>query len=339
MELYGATREEIVKQVSELGQPEFRGRQVADWIYGRSAREFASMTNLPKTLRDQLAAHHAVTRSEVMRKSRSRDGTTKFLLKMADGEQIESVLLPYPDRVSVCVSTQVGCAAGCVFCATADCGLVRNLTPGEIVDQVATLQEHAGARITHVVFMGMGEPLMNLPNVLSAIELLHKEIGISMRRMTISTVGLTSAIRKLAKLDLQLTLAISLHAPDVRLRRQLIPLSSRTPLQELIEACRDYAQSTKRRVTFEYLLIAGVNDSTEQAGKLAKLLQGILCHVNLIPYNEVPGKEFKRPSRNAISAFRSVLERGGVEVTQRAERGHSIAAACGQLRAAELNKN
>lgn len=322
------------KLVKSLGQPEYRARQIADWLYKKHAHDVASMNNLPSVLREQLAGCCSVTRSEIVKESRSSDGSTKFLLELSDGEQIESVLLPYSDRVSVCVSTQVGCSAGCVFCATADCGLVRNLTAGEIVDQVLTMQEHSGPRVSHVVFMGMGEPLMNLPNVLKAIALLHDEVGISMRRMTVSTVGITPAIRKLAKEGMQLTLAISLHAPDARLRRQLVPLSSRFPLPELIQACRDYAETTKRRITFEYLLLAGVNDSPDQAAALARLLKGMLCHVNLIPYNEVAGKEFSRPGKKAVAAFRSVLERNGIEVTQRLERGHAIAAACGQLRRA-----
>lgn len=334
MELLGTSKEELAKLIKGIGQPEFRSRQIAEWLYKKGARDFASMTNLPSTLRDELAAICTLTRSEIVRESKSRDGTTKFLLQLSDGEQIESVLLPYADRVSVCVSTQIGCSAGCIFCATADCGLVRNLTAGEIVDQVLTLQEQAGVRVTHVVFMGMGEPLMNLPNVLKAVEILHDEVGISMRRMTVSTVGITPAIKKLAKLDLQLTLAISLHAPDARLRRQLIPLSLKFPLPELIEACRKYAELTKRRLTFEYLMLAGVNDSPEQALALAKLLKGMLCHVNLIPYNEVAEKEFSRPSKKAVAAFRTVLERNGIEVTQRMERGHAISAACGQLRRA-----
>lgn len=334
MELFGATREEIVGFVSKLGQPEFRGRQVADWLYRKSAHDFASMTNLPAALRERLASEATITRSEVVKDSRSRDGATKFLLRLSDGESIESVLLPYPDRISVCVSTQIGCSAGCAFCATAESGLVRNLTTGEIVDQVLTLQEKAGARITHVVFMGMGEPLMNLPNVLAAIHLLHNEVGISMRRITISTVGITPAIKKLAKLDMQITLAVSLHAPDARLRRELIPLSAKFPLPELIQACREYADFTKRRVTFEYLLLADINDSPEQATKLANLLKGMLCHVNLIPYNEVAGKALRRPGKKSIAAFRAILEGHGIEVTQRLERGHAVAAACGQLRRA-----
>lgn len=337
IELFGMTRAELSSYVEQLGHPSFRGRQIAEWLYRKGVRDASAMTNLPAPLRDELATSAAITRSEVVGESRSTDGTTKFLLKLSDGETIESVLLPYPDRISVCVSTQIGCAAGCVFCATAECGLVRNLSAGQIVDQVLTLQERAGGpghnqRVSHVVFMGMGEPLMNLPNVLKAIDLLHAEVGISMRRLTISTVGVTPAIRKLAEMDLPVTLAISLHAPDDTLRRKLIPLAARFPLDELLRACTEYAEKTKRRLTFEYLLLAGVNDSPEQAHRLARLLKGMLCHVNLIPYNEVAGRNFRRSTRASIAAFRAVLEREGIEVTQRLERGHAVAAACGQLR-------
>lgn len=332
MELFGSSRAEMCGMCQQFGHSAFRGRQIADWLYKKGVREIDSMTNIPLSLRERLSEIASITRCEVVKTSRSRDGTTKFLLKLSDDELIESVLLPCPDRTSVCVSTQIGCAAGCAFCATAESGLVRNLSAGEIVDQVLTLQEKAGARVTHVVLMGMGEPLLNLPNVLKAIQLLHDEVGISMRRLTISTVGITPAIRKLAEMDLQLTLAISLHVPDDELRRRLIPLAARFPLNELIATCKNYANKTKRRVTFEYLLLAGVNDSPAQAMKLAKLLHGTLCHVNLIPYNEVADKEFRRPSRSAVAAFKSVLERDGIEVTQRVERGHAVAAACGQLR-------
>ncbi len=332
MELFGLDKAELSSVCEGLGHSAYRGKQIADWLYKRGARSFSQMTDLPTAMREQLTRAAAVTRSQVVEESRAKDGSSKFLLRLSDGETIESVLLPYPDRISVCVSTQIGCAAGCVFCATADSGFVRNLTAGEIVDQVITLQERAGARVTHVVFMGMGEPLLNLANVLAAVHILHNEVGISMRHMTISTVGITPAIRRLAGSELQLTLAISMHAPDDSLRRKLIPLARKFPLNELIEACADYADRTKRRVTFEYLLIGGVNDSSDHARSLAALLGKTLCHVNLIPYNQVPGKDFTRPSRRSVAHFREALERAGIEVSQRMERGHAVSAACGQLR-------
>lgn len=332
MELFGLDRAELSSLSEQLGQPSFRGKQIAEWLYSGRARDFASMITLPAAMRDALANAASITRCEVVTESKSPDGTCKYLLQLGDGETIESVLIPYADRVSVCVSTQVGCAAGCVFCATAMCGFVRNLTAGEIVDQVLTLQEKGGQRVTHVVFMGMGEPLLNFDNIVKALHLLNDEVGIGMRRMTVSTVGIPPAIKKLRELDLQITLAISLHASDDALRRQLIPLSAKYPIEELLQVCRGYADSTKRRITFEYLLLAGVNDSPAQASALAKLLAHTLCNVNLIPLNEISGIAYKRPARAAIQAFRSVLEEAGVEVTQRMERGHSISAACGQLR-------
>jgi len=332
MELLGLDKGELSALCVELGHPAFRGKQIADWLYSKGVREISGMSNLPAGLREQLAGAGTLSRCEVVGESRSSDGAVKYLLRLADGETIETVLLPYSDRTSVCVSTQVGCRMGCLFCATADCGFVRNLGPGEIVDQVITLQELGGRRVTHVVLMGMGEPLMNLANVVKAMRLLNDEMGISMRRITLSSVGITPAIDKLAALDLQITLAISLHAPNDELRAMLIPIATKYPLKGLIQACGRYADSTKRRLTFEYLLISGVNDKPEHAAELVRLLSGMLAHVNLIPYNEVEGKRYRKPSRQAVSEFRRVLENGGMEVTQRLERGKDISAACGQLR-------
>lgn len=332
LELTGLNTAELSSLCLELGHSSFRGKQIADWIYRKSVHSIAEMTNLPAALRAQLIEKCTLTRSEPIRESKSKDGAVKYLLRLADGETIESVFLPYSDRTSVCVSSQVGCTAGCVFCATADCGFVRNLAPGEIVDQVLILQEKGGSRVSHVVLMGMGEPLLNLQNVIKAIRLLNDEVGISMRRITLSTVGITPAIRKLADLDLQITLAVSLHAPNDDLRKQLIPLAAKFPLNDLMQACRDYANSTKRRVTFEYLMISGVNDSQQHALELSRILAGIMGHVNLIPYNEVAGKVYRKPSSKAIEEFRKVLEQHGIEVTQRLERGQDVSAACGQLK-------
>lgn len=331
-------RAELTALCQELGHSGFRGKQIADWLYKKDARSTSEMTNLPSAMRKQLSEVVSISRSEIIDTVEAADGTTKFLLKLKDGETIETVLLPYSDRTSVCVSTQIGCPAGCMFCATAQCGYVRNLSAGEIVDEVLTLQSAGGKRITHVVFMGMGEPLLNFDNVIKAVRLLNDEVGIGMRRMTISTVGITPNIQRLQSLDLQLTLAISLHAPDDVLRRKLIPVSAKFPLDELISACNDYAEYTRRRITFEYILIAGINDSPQQAMQLSHLLKGMLCNINLIPYNEVPGKPYKRSPKGAIEAFRSVLEHNGIEVTQRMERGHSVSAACGQLKRRHIQK-
>jgi len=336
MEVIGASTAELEKLAVELGEPAYRGRQLAEWVYKKNVDSFASMTSLPAAFRGKLQSAALLYRSEVIRRSKSRDGTTKFLLKLSDGQCIESVLLPYKDRVTVCVSSQVGCTAGCVFCATAVGGFIRNLTAGEIVDQVLTLEREAGKRVTNVVYMGRGEPLFNYDEVLKSVRILNKEVGIAMRKITISTVGIVPRIQKLKSENLQLTLAISLHAPNDALRHKIIPLASRYPLSELLPACKEYAEATGRRVTFEYLLLAEVNDTPAHAEKLAVLLKDSLSNVNLIPYNEVAGKGYKRPSATVVNAFRKVLEDNGIEVTQRYERGHSIAAACGQLRANSL---
>lgn len=333
MELFGATTAELKRLAEHLGQPSYRGRQIAQWLYKKGARSFDDMTNLPAGFRQEIQRTSSLCRSKILDSRSSNDGTTKYLLELSDGERIESVLIPCRDRMTVCVSTQVGCAAECVFCATAIDGFIRNLTAGEIVDQVLTLQSEAGQRVTNVVFMGMGEPLLNYDAVLASVRLLNHEVGIAMRKMTISTVGITPRIRKLQSEKLQLTLAISLHAPDNILRCKLIPLAKRYPLGELISACRDYADATGRRVTYEYLLLAGINDSPAHAMKLLGLLKGSLANVNLIPYNEVRDKPYKRPTRAAINAFREIIEESGVEVTERFERGHTLSAACGQLRA------
>ncbi|MDH7482073.1 MAG: 23S rRNA (adenine(2503)-C(2))-methyltransferase RlmN [Armatimonadota bacterium] len=330
--LLGMTSSELEELAESLGEPKFRGRQIAKWLYKHNATSLDEMTDLPLSLRERLKEAAVLYRARIVNRSVSRDGTTKLLLELEDGQTIESVLIPYEDRVSVCVSTQVGCVVRCIFCATGISGFARNLTAGEIVDEVLTCQKETPRRVSHVVYMGMGEPLLNHENVLKSIQILNKEVGISMRHITISTIGITPQIRRLAEEKLQLTLAVSLHAPDDMLRRQIIPFAARYPLQDLIEACKEYAETTGRRITFEYLLIRNINDSISHARKLANLLKGILCNVNLIPYNAVEGLELDRPSQARVRAFRSVLEESGITVTQRVERGHAISAACGQLR-------
>jgi 23S rRNA (adenine2503-C2)-methyltransferase len=326
------TSHELEALATSLGERSFRGRQIAAWLYKRNASSIEEMSDLPASFRSELGRAARLNRVRVLARNEAPDGTTKSLLELEDSERIEAVLLPYEERVSVCVSTQVGCAAGCSFCATAIGGFARDLTAGEIIDEVLTLQQHNPRRITHVVYMGMGEPLLNYDNVLKSIRILNKEVGIAMRHTTISTVGITPRIRMLAEEKLQLTLAVSLHAPNDELRRRIIPLAERYPLRELMEACRYYADTTHRRITFEYLLIRGINDSTALARELAASLRGMLCSVNLIPYNAVEGFELGRPSQARVRAFRSVLENLGITVTQRAERGHAVSAACGQLR-------
>jgi 23S rRNA (adenine2503-C2)-methyltransferase len=337
MEVLGASTAELQQFAQQIGEQAYRGKQLAEWIYRKNAHSFETMTNLPLKLRQVLAQNATLSRAEVTARSVSEDGTAKFLLEFKDGHCVESVFLPYPDRITACVSTQVGCAAECTFCATAIGGLARNLTAGEIVEQVLTIQHETVCRVTNVVYMGMGEPLLNYSETLKSIHLLNAEVGIGMRKITLSTVGITPRIKALQEENLQITLAISLHAPNDTLRNQLIPISRKYPLRELITACKQYAEATKRRVTYEYLMIDGINDSLLQAEELAKLLRGSLAAVNLIPYNEVQEKGFERSSPEAIDMFQEVLELSGIETTQRYERGGEVDAACGQLRADHID--
>jgi 23S rRNA (adenine2503-C2)-methyltransferase len=347
LQLLGLDTIELKKLAERLGDRPYRGGQVADWLYRQGVHDIGAMKNLPEKLRLALMAGYQVGRSRLSGNSRADDGTFKLLLRMVDGELVETVGMPYHDRFSCCVSTQAGCAVGCRFCATGGSGFRRNLTAGEIVDQVLWVQDtarqeklfrHGDERVSHVVFMGMGEPLLNYEASLKAVRLLNAEMGIGMRNLTLSTIGYVPGIYQLAGEDLQLTLAVSLHAPDDDLRRQLVPGMARYRVSEIIQACRDYARDTGRRVTFEYCLLKGVNDGLEQAELLAALLKGMLCHVNLIPYNRAPGTGFSRPVHEQVSAFRQALQDAGIAVTQREQRGAGIDAACGQLRRRSLAK-
>jgi 23S rRNA (adenine2503-C2)-methyltransferase len=335
--LLGMGSDELAAFARALGQPSFRGRQLARWIYVRGAREFAAMTDLPAALRDAMAARAEVGRSPVAAAQRATDGTTKLLLELGDGRRIETVMLPYADRTSVCISSQVGCPVGCVFCATATMGFARNLTAGEMLDQILAAGEAARetaphARVSHVVVMGMGEPLLNVPALVKAATLMRDELGLSLRHLTVSTAGYVPGIRALADAGLPITLALSLHAPDDALRAKLIPMSKRYGLDEVLGAVRYYQERTGRRVTLEYLVLGGVNDSEANARELARRVRGLLTHVNLIPWNPAETlSPFHPPSRNRVRAFRHVLERAGLTVTQRLERGQEIDAACGQL--------
>jgi len=379
--LLGLDTAELCALVQEHGEPAYRGQQLAVWIYQHGVRTFDEMTNLPDKLRARLSREFQVGRSETVAVQRSRDGSIKLLLELADssnlipspstgesqgegetdkiplnlplpkgevigvpftkeeaslvGDTVETVGIPYADRFSCCLSTQVGCPVGCVFCATGMGGFSRNLTAGEIVDQVLAVQETAGnRRVDHAVFMGMGEPLLNYKATIKAIRLLNEELGMAMRHLTVSTVGFVPGIRRLAQEKTQVTLAVSLHAATDSLRRRLVP-GMKFRLTEIISSCQEYLRLTGRRVTFEYCLLDGVNDGIAEAQALARLLQGMNCHVNLIPYNPVQGLVvYKRP-RKAIRDFRKVLEEAGIQVTQRVQRGADISAACGQLRAGQ----
>lgn len=310
-----------------------RGGQLADWVYKRSAEDFAEMSDLPDEVRTRLAESHSVRPGRVLTEQRSTDGVVKLLMDSHDGQAYECVLLPFEDRVSCCISTQVGCAMGCEFCATGLSGFDRNLTAGEIVSQVLELQRLSERRISHVVFMGMGEPLLNYDELIKSLRLLNSEVGIGFRHITVSTVGIVPEIYRLSKEGMPIHLAISLHSPMNEIRSAFMPVNRKWDVAELIRAAKDYAKSTGRKVTFEYLLIKDVTDTAEQARALAELIRGFPTLVNLIPFNYVDTERgFARPSQSRVRSFRSILESSGVNVSQRMERGHDIAAACGQLK-------
>lgn len=337
--LVGLDRSELEALAAGLGEPPYRGRQLFRWLYGRAAPELAGMTDLPAGLRARLAEVADPGWPEEVMRQPGRDGSAiKFLFRLpADGSLVESVLMRYEYGWSACLSSQVGCRMGCTFCASTLGGLVRNLTAGEIVGQFLAMSRAlpAGQRVGHVVFMGSGEPLENYQNVLKAVRLLHdpEGPGVGYRHITISTVGLVPGMRRLAAEGLPLTLAVSLHAPDDALRARLVPVARFFPLRDVLAAARDYAADTGRRVTYEYILIEGVNDGPEQAEALADLLAGPLVHVNLIPLNPVaerPG--LKRPGPERVRRFSRILAARGVRTTVRREVGGEIDAACGQLR-------
>jgi len=330
--------DQLQSWATQEGEPPFRARQLFGWIYQSLASDFAAMTSLPLAYRQKLDGCAMITSLLPLQSISSADGlTTKVLLELRDNETIESVWMRYEGRHSVCVSSQVGCALHCPFCATGQSGFTRNLTPGEIVEQVlhfARRLRKEGGAVSNVVLMGMGEPLANYDAVWHAIRILNdaRGFGLGARRFTISTAGLVPGIRRMIQEELEVGLAISLHAANNALRDQLVPVNKRHPLPELIAACRDYAHETGRRVSFEYALIQEVNDDPLQARELGQLLRGLLCHVNLIPLNPTTRCDYRPASRERILAFRRELNRWGIPNTVRLERGVDIEAGCGQLR-------
>lgn len=330
----------MIDLLRELGEPAFRARQIAEWKYRKLAAGYGDMRNVPLALREDLARRLPFSTIEPVREAASADGqTAKLLFRLQDGQLIESVLMRHLERSTVCVSSQAGCKMRCSFCATGHGGWRRNLTPDEIVDQVLhfgrTLKEQ-GRRVTNVVFMGMGEPLDNYDAVLAAVRLLNAPDGVALaaRNITVSTCGLVPEIRRLAAEPVQVNLAVSLAAAADERRDQLIPVNRRWPIDDLLAACDEYARATHRRVSFEYVLIAGVNDSVPEAERLAGLLRGRLAHVNLIPLNPVEGDGYERPAERAIRRFEDVLRVAHVPVSVRYSKGVDIVAGCGQLRAA-----
>ncbi|CDM95255.1 MAG: 23S rRNA (adenine(2503)-C(2))-methyltransferase RlmN [Limnospira sp. PMC 1291.21] len=336
--LLGTSLPELTDWVQQQGQPAYRGKQLYQWIYQKGAKSLEEITVFPKQWRSQLATI-PVGRSTIHYRAVASDGTIKYLLKLSDGQIIETVGIPTHDRLTVCVSSQVGCPMACDFCATGKGGFFRNLETHEIVDQVLTVQEDFQRRVSHIVFMGMGEPLLNTQNAIAAITCLNRDIGIGQRMITLSTVGIPNRIRQLAEYQLQITLAVSLHASNQTLREQLIPSAKTYPLESLISECRDYVKLTGRRVSFEYVMLSGVNDLPSHATELASLMRGFQSHVNLIPYNPINEVDYQRPSPSQIQDFVKELEQRRVAVSVRYSRGLDADAACGQLRASQTINN
>lgn len=334
---------EFAEHLARRNEPLYRARQIWQWLFQKRATAFAEMTNLSAPLRRDLDEEFSLSRLAIVRKQTSTDGTVKFLFGLADGFNIESVLIPETKRLTLCISTQAGCGFGCAFCATATMGLKRNLRASEIVDQVLEVGRTLAPdrRITHIVLMGMGEPLANYAQTVKALEVMTDTswgIGISPRRITLSTVGLVPQIRKLIE-ETKVNLAISLHAPSDELRGQLMPVNRKYPLQQLIDCCRSLPIPRRKRITFEYVLLKGFNDSAEDAEHLSRLLEGIRCKVNVIPFNPYPGSPFLRPTQAEIEQFQAVLHARGVQVNVRTPRGDDIQAACGQLQGEEQLKS
>lgn len=332
--------DEVEGLVTGAGLPKFRASQLLEWVYAKSARSYDEMTNLPKTFREQFAQMHPLHTPRELVKQQSVDGSCKYLLAFEDGTRVETVGLPSQDgRLTVCASSQAGCAMACAFCATGKAGLVRDLTPGEIVDQVLAVQEDFGQRVTNVVIMGQGEPFANYDNVLGALRIMNhpKLLNIGARHITVSTCGIISKIEQFAREPEQFTLAVSLHAARQEVRDLIMPAVANQRLGALRKALDDYATATGRRFTFEYALMSGVNDAPEDLEALTVYARRMLCHVNLIPLNEVPGSEFAPVPAQTMHDWQAALESAGVPATVRRSRGSDIAAACGQLNSETRN--
>lgn len=336
--IFGKDLPELTELVQELGQPKFRAKQLAEWLYKKSTVDFQAMRNIPKELRARLTENYVIERAARVDQLDSADGkTSKFLLSFVDGAGVETVLMRQPYGNSICVSSQVGCNMGCRFCASTLHGMVRNLTAGEMLAQtfyINDLLQKEGQKVDTIVIMGSGEPLTNYDNVLKYIRMLHEEycLGMSYRSITLSTSGIVPNIYRLAEEDIPLTLSISLHAPEDALRSELMPINKKYPLAEVIKAGSDYGEKTHRRVTYEYILISGVNDNLKQAKELTRLLRGQLAGVNLIPINPVAERDWQRPSLERINFFADYLTEHHITATVRREMGNDIQAACGQLR-------
>ncbi|KOY83645.1 ribosomal RNA large subunit methyltransferase N [Lysinibacillus macroides] len=338
--IYSLQPHQLEEWLKENGEKPFRAAQIFDWLYNKRVKTFEEMSNLSKGLRDKLAANFALTTLSTIIQQESKDGTIKFLFQLQDGYSIETVLMRHDYGNSVCVTTQVGCRIGCTFCASTLGGLKRHLLAGEIVEQVVKVQQtldELGERVSHIVIMGIGEPFDNYDAMMNFLKVINHEKGLNIgaRHITVSTSGIVPKIYQFADEQLQINFAVSLHAPNQEARQKLMPIARAYKLDELMEAVRYYTKKTGRRVSFEYGLMSGENDSVEIAEELSALIKGIKCHVNLIPVNYVPERDYVRTARSQIFAFEKTLKKNGINVTIRREQGADIAAACGQLRAQE----
>ena len=328
------TLEQLAEQLKAMGQPAFRAKQIFHWLHQKLVTEFSAMTDQPKALLAKLEEEYYIAAPVIQRRQQSKDGTVKYLFRLADGNCIETVVMRYNYGNTVCVSTQVGCRMGCRFCASTQAGRVRNLEAGEIAAEIYAAQKDIGERISHIVLMGIGEPLDNFDNVMDFLTIISSPEGVNigMRNISLSTCGIVPQIDKLAEKKLQLTLSISLHAPNNAMRSQMMPVNDAYPVEELIAGCRRYQKVTGRRISFEYSMVRGVNDSPATAKELAKLIRGMGAHVNLIPINPVDGSPYSATDAENVKRFQNMLTDLGVNATVRRRLGSDISAACGQLR-------
>lgn len=332
------TLEELKKELIEIGEKPFRAEQIFQWIYIEKVKLFDEMTNLSLELRDKLKQNYTMCNYEIIKRQEASDGTKKYLFDVLDGNAIETVLMKYHHGYSICVSSQIGCKMGCKFCASTGINFIRNLTAGEIVEQILAVEQDTRIRISNVVFMGIGEPFDNYENVVNAIRIINypKGLAIGARHISISTSGIVPKIDQLAEENIQCTLSISLHATNNEKRSEMMPVNQAYPIEELLQACKNYIEKTNRRISFEYALAKDNNDHLDDAKQLVKLLHGMLCHVNLIPINKIESGKFTKSSMENIMKFRDYLNDHGIVATIRRELGSDIDAACGQLRRKNL---
>lgn len=332
--------EKLKKELQDIGEKPFRAEQIFKWLYQEKVKSFDEMTNLSLELREKLKENYTICNFGILKKQESKDGTIKYLFDVLDGNAIETVLMSYHHGYSICVSSQIGCKMGCKFCASTGINFERNLTSGEIVEQLLAVEQDANVRISNIVFMGIGEPLDNYDNVVNAIRIINnpKGLNIGARHISISTSGLVPKIYQLAEENIQCTLSISLHATNNEKRSSMMPVNNSYPIEELMQACKDYIAKTNRRISFEYALAKDNNDNLQDAKELVKLLKGMLCHVNLIPINKIENGQFNKSSNENIMRFRDYLNDHGIVATIRRELGSDIDAACGQLRRKNLKK-